>query len=145
MRSTTGLAQRRAAMQDTSCPGIDMAGTDMPKSATVRLELVDLDNHTALGQNVIARPPGTFKTTVQAHLNDVASIVLTVAGADRNRLVFADHSMDQHMPMCTLHNNGVPDSTPLLCTTIGLMALGGSSPTWPTGDFAEPTPGKDRA
>jgi hypothetical protein len=46
--STTGLAQRRAAMQDTSCPVIDTAGTDMPKTATVRLELVDLDNHTAL-------------------------------------------------------------------------------------------------
>jgi hypothetical protein len=48
MRPTTGLTQRRAAMQDTSCPGIDTAGTDMLKSATVRLELVDLDNHTTL-------------------------------------------------------------------------------------------------
>jgi hypothetical protein len=94
---------------------------------------------------VTARPPGTFKTTVQAQLNDVASISLTVAGADRNRLVFAYHSMDQHMPLCTLRNNGVPDSTPLLCAAIGLMALGGSSPPWPTGDSAEPTPGKDRA
>jgi hypothetical protein len=71
-----------------------------------------------------ARPPGTFKTTVQAQLNEVASIGLTVARADRNRLVLAYHSIDQHMPMCTLRNTLVPDSTPPLYATIGLMALG---------------------
>jgi hypothetical protein len=123
---TAALAQTpRAALRDMTCTGINAAGTDMPRNARLRLELVDEDNHTTLArQQVTTSSAGTFQTTVQAQLNRVASIHLTVAGADGRQLAFADHSMDASMPMCSLPFTGAGGTTPLLYGGAGLMALG---------------------
>jgi len=123
---TAAMAQTpHAALDDMTCTGIDAAGTDMPKSATLRLELVDEDNNTTLArQNVTTSPAGTFKTTVRAQLNQVASIHLTVASADGRQLAFADHAMDESMPMCNLPFTGASSTSPLLYGGVALLALG---------------------
>jgi hypothetical protein len=124
---TAALAQTtpRAALRDMTCTGIDAAGTDMPKSATLRLELVDEDNNATLARQVVTTSSaGTFKTTVRAQLNQVASIHLTVAGADGKQIAFADHAMDASMPMCSLPFTGASGSAPLLYGGVVLMALG---------------------
>jgi hypothetical protein len=144
---TAALAQTpRAALQDMTCKGIDAAGTDMPKSATLRLELVDEDNNTTLArQNVTTSPAGTFKTTVRAQLNQVASIRLTVAGPNGQQLAFADHAMDETMPMCSLPFTGAGDSTPLLYGGVGLMALGALAFGLAAWRLRKSAPGQDRA
>lgn len=144
---TAALAQTpRAALQDMTCNGIDAAGTDMPKSATLRLELVDEDNNTTLArQNVTTSPAGTFKTTVRAQLNQVASIRLTVAGPNGQQLAFADHAMDKTMPMCSLPFTGAGDSTPLLYGGVGLMALGALALGLAAWRLRKSAPGQDRA
>jgi hypothetical protein len=144
---TAALAQTpRAALQDMTCNGIDAAGTDMPKSATLRLELVDEDNNTTLArQNVTTSPAGTFKTTVRARLNQVASIRLTVAGPNGQQLAFADHAMDETMPMCSLPFSGAGDSTPLLYGGVGLMALGALALGLAAWRLRKSAPGQDRA
>jgi hypothetical protein len=123
---TAALAQTpRAALRDMTCTGINAAGADMPPNARLRLELVDEDNHTTLArQQVTTSAAGTFQTTMRAQLNRVASIHLTVAGADGRQLAFADHSMDASMPMCSLPFTGAGGTTPLLYGGAGLMALG---------------------
>src|SRR5262245_493553 len=122
---TVATAQTpRAALDDMTCTGIDAAGTDMPKSATLRLELVDEDNTTLARQNVTTSPAGTFKTTIRAQLNQVASIHLTVASADGRQLAFADHAMDESMPMCNLPFTGASSTSPLLYGGVALLALG---------------------
>jgi hypothetical protein len=144
---TTALAQTpRAALRDMTCTGIDAAGTDMPKSATLRLELVDEDDHTTLArQNVTTSPTGTFKTTMQAQLNRVASIHLTVAGADGKQIAFADHAMDQTMPMCSLPFTGASGTTPLLYGGAGLMALGALALALATWRLRKRAPAQERA
>src|SRR6266568_3612866 len=135
-----------AVLPDMTCTGINAAGTDMPKSATLRLELVDEDNNTTLArQNVTTSPAGTFKTTVRAHLNQVASIRLTVATADGRQLAFADHAMDRDMPMCSLPFTGASDSTPLLYGSVALMALGAIAFALAAWRLRKPAPGQDRA
>ena len=143
----TALAQTpRAALQDMICTGIDAAGTDMPKSATLRLELVDEDNNTTLArQSVTTSPAGTFKTTVRAQLNRVASIRLTVADAGGRQLAFADHAMDKTMPMCSLPFTGASSSTPLLYGGVVLMALGALALGLATWRLRKPAPGQERA
>jgi hypothetical protein len=123
---TAALAQTpRAALRDMTCSGIHAAGTGMPRNARLRLELVDEDDHTTLArQQVTTSSAGTFQTTMQARLNRVASIHLTVAGADGRQLAFADHSMDASMPMCSLPFTGASGTAPLLYGGAGLMALG---------------------
>lgn len=142
---TAALAQTpRAALRDMTCTGIVAAGTDMPKRATLRLELVDEDNRTTLAsQDVTTSPAGTFKTTMHAQLNRVASVRLTVASADGRQLAFADHAMDQEMPMCSLPFTGAPDSAPLLYGGIGLMALGGLAFALAAWRLRKPAPGQD--
>lgn len=144
---TAALAQTpRAALRDMTCTGIDAAGTDMPKSATLRLELVDEDDHTTLArQNVTTSPTGTFKTTVRAQLNRVASIHLTVAGADGKQIAFADHAMDQSMPMCSLPFTGASGTAPLLYGGAGLMALGALALALATWRLRKRTPAQERA
>ena len=123
---TAALAQTpHAALRDMTCTGINAAGTDMPRNARLRLELVDEDNHTTLArQQVTTSSAGTFQTNIQARLNRVASIHLTVASADGRQLAFADHSMDASMPMCSLPFTGTRGTAPLLYGGAGLMALG---------------------
>ncbi len=144
---TAALAQTpRAALQDMTCTGIDAAGTDMPKSATLRLELVDQDNDTTLArQSVTTSPAGTFKTTIRAKLNQVASIRLTVADAGGEQLAFADHAMDESMPMCSLPFTGTSDTTPLLYGGAGLMELGALALALATWRLHRRTPGQGRA
>jgi hypothetical protein len=143
---TAALAQTpRAALREMTCTGIDAAGTDMPKSASLRLELVDEDNHTTLArQNVTTSSAGTFNTTMQAQLNRVASIHLTVAGADGRQLAFADHSMDAAMPMCSLPFTGASGTTPLLYGGAGLMALGALMIALATWRLYKSSPGQER-
>jgi len=123
---SAALAQTpRAALRDMTCTGIDAAGTDMPKSATLRLTLVDQDNNTTLArQSVTTSPAGTFKTTVKAQLNQVASLRLVVAGQDGAEIAFATHKMDKMMPMCDLPFTGTGGTTRLLLTGLGLVAAG---------------------
>jgi hypothetical protein len=125
----TALAQTpHAALNDMTCTGIDAVGADMPKSATLQLTLVDQDNNTTLAhQAVRTTPEGTFKTTVQAQLNQVAGLRLTVAGPDGNQIAFADHQMDKMAPMCNLPFTGTRGGTPLLLGGGGLVALGALS------------------
>jgi hypothetical protein len=97
----------------------------MPKSTTLRLTLVDQDNQTTLArQNVTTSPAGTFKTTVKAPLNQVATVHLSVAGPDGKEIAFADHAMDKDMPMCNLPFTGGSGTAPLLYSGVGLVALG---------------------
>jgi hypothetical protein len=144
---TTALAQTpQAALHDMTCTGIDAAGTDMPKSATLRLELVDEDNHTTLArQDVTTSPAGTFQTTVRAQLNQIASVHLTVAGADGQQLAFADHAMDESMPMCTLPFTGAGSPAPLLYGGIVLMALGSLALALATWRLRKRAPAEERA
>jgi hypothetical protein len=141
---TAALAQTpRAALQDMTCTGINAAGTDMPKRATVHLQLLDQDNHTTLArQEVTTSAAGTFRTTVRAQLNRVASIRLTVAGPDGRQLAFADHAMDKDMPMCSLPFTGAAGSAPLLDGAIGLMALGALTLALAAWRLRKPTPGR---
>jgi hypothetical protein len=143
---TAALAQTpRAALHDMTCSGIDAAGTDMPKSATLRLELVDEDDNTALArQNVTTSPAGTFRTTIRARLNQVASIHLTVSSADGKQLAFADHAMDESMPMCSLPFTGASTS-PLLYGGVGLMALGTLALALATRRLRKRAPAEERA
>jgi hypothetical protein len=143
---TAALAQTpRAALREMTCTGIDAAGTDMPESASLRLELVDEDNHTTLArQNVTTSSAGTFTTTMRAQLNRVASIHLTVAGADGRQLAFADHSMDAAMPMCSLPFTGASGTTPLLYGGAGLMALGALMIALATWRLYKSSPGQER-
>ena len=119
------LAQTpHAALNDMTCTGIAAVGADMPKSATLRLTLIDQDNNTTLAhQAVKTTPAGTFKTTVQAQLNKVASLQLKVSGPDGREIAFADHQMDKMAPMCNLPFTGARGGTPLLLGG-GLLALG---------------------
>lgn len=112
---TVALAQApRVTLRDMTCTGV-AAGTDMPRNAGLRLELVDEDNHTTLArQSVTTSAAGTFTTTIRGQFNGVASIHLTVAGADGRQLAFADYSMDAAMPMCSLPFTGAGATTPLL-------------------------------
>ena len=144
---TTALAQTpQAALHDMTCTGIDAAGTDMPKSATLRLELVDEDNHTTLArQDVTTSPAGTFQTTLRAQLNRIASVHLTVAGADGKQLAFADHAMDESMPMCSLPFTGGSSTSPLLYGGVGLMALGTLALALATWRFRKRAPAGERA
>jgi hypothetical protein len=141
------LAQTpRAALQDMTCSGVEAAGTDMPKNATLRLELVDEDNDTTLArQDVTTSPAGTFKTTIRATLNQVASVRLTVADAAGRQLAFADHAMDEAMPMCNLPFTGAGDSTPLLYGGVGLVALGSLALALATWRLRTRTPDQRRA
>jgi hypothetical protein len=144
---TAALAQApRAALNDMTCTGIDAAGTDMPKSATLRLELVDEDDNTTLArQNVTTSPAGTFKTTIRAQLNQVASIHLTVSSADGRQLAFADHAMDESMPMCSLPFTGAGSTPPLLYGGVGLMALGTLALALATWRLRKRAPAEERA
>ena len=144
---SAALAQTpHAALQDMTCTGINAAGTDMPPSATLRLELVDQDNNTTLArQDVTTSAAGTFKTAIRAQLNEVASIRLTVATADGRQLAFADHTMDRDMPMCSLPFTGAPDSTPLLDSAVALMGLGALAFALAAWRLHKPVPGQDRA
>jgi hypothetical protein len=123
----TALAQTspHAALRDMTCTGIDAVGTDMPKSATLRLTLVDQGNNTTLArQTVTTSQAGTFQTTVKAQLNMVASLRLVVAGQDGAEIAFANHEMDKTMPMCDLPFTGTRGGTPLLLGGGGMIALG---------------------
>jgi hypothetical protein len=143
---TAALAQTpRAALTDMTCTGVDAAGTDMPRNTSLRLELVDEDNQTTLArQDVTSSSAGTFKTTMQAQLNRVASIHLTVAGADGRQLAFADHSMDATMPMCSLPFTGAGVTTSLLYGGAGLMALGALMIALATGRLDKSASGQER-
>ncbi len=125
----TALAQTpHAALHDMTCTGIDAVGADMPKSATLELTLVDQDNNTTLAhQAVETTPEGTFNTTVQAQLNKVASLHLTVSAPDGTEIAFANHEMDKMAPMCDLPFTGTRGGTPLLFGSGGLLALGALS------------------
>jgi hypothetical protein len=125
----TALAQTpHAALHDMTCTGIDAVGTDMPKSATLQLTLVDQDDNSTLAhQAVETTPAGTFKTTVQGQLNQVASLRLNVAGPDGTEIAFANHEMDKMAPMCDLPFTGTRGGTPLLLGGGGLVALGALS------------------
>jgi hypothetical protein len=123
----TALAQTtpHAALRDMTCTGIDAVGTDMPKSATLQLTLVDEDKDTPLAhQTVTTSPAGTFNTTVNAQLNQVARLRLAVAGQDGAEIAFANHEMDKMMPMCDLPFTGTRGGTPLLLGGSGLVLLG---------------------
>jgi hypothetical protein len=114
-----------AALRDMTCTGINAVGTDMPKSATLRLTLVDQDSGGTLAQQTVTTTPaGTFNTTIQAQLNQVAGLRLTVAGPDGAEIAFADHEMDKTAPMCNLPFTGARGGTPLLLGGGGLVALG---------------------
>ena len=124
---SAALAQAapHAALHDMTCTGIDAVGTDMPKSATLQLTLVDQGSGTTLArQSVRTSPAGTFQTTVNAQLNQVASLRLTVAGPDGAEIAFANHEMDKTMPMCDLPFTGARGSTPLLLGGGALVTLG---------------------
>jgi hypothetical protein len=144
---TDALAQApRAALRDMTCNGVSASGTGMPKRATLRLQLVDEDDHTTLArQNVATSPAGTFNTEIRAQLNRVASIRLTVAATDGTQLAFADHAMDQTMPMCSLPSTGASEPTPLLYGAVALMALGALALALAGWRLRKPTPGQDRA
>jgi hypothetical protein len=120
------LAQTpHAAMHDMTCTGIDAVGAGMPKSATLQLTLTDKGSNTILAhQSVKTSPAGTFDTTVQAQLNKVASLRLTVAGEDGREIAFADHEMDKMAPMCNLPFTGTRGGVPLLLGGGGLVVLG---------------------
>jgi hypothetical protein len=143
---TAALAQTpRATLRDMTCTGVAAAGTDMPRNASLRLELVDQDNHTTLArQSVTTSAAGTFTTTMRGQLNRVASIHLTVAGADGRQLAFADHSMDAAMPMCSLPFTGAGATTPLLYGGAGLMALGALMIALATWRLYRSSPGQER-
>jgi hypothetical protein len=123
----TALAQAtpHAALRDMTCTGIDAVGTDMPKSATLQLTLIDEDKDNPLArQSVTTSPAGTFKTTVDAQLNQIARLRLVVTGQDGTQIAFANHEMDEMMPMCNLPFTGTRSGTPLLLGGGGLVALG---------------------
>jgi hypothetical protein len=114
---TAALAQApRAELRDMSCTGIQAAGTDMPKRATLRLTLVDTDDHATLArQDVVTSAAGTFETTVNAQLNQVAGVHMTVQGPGGEVLAFADprHGRDDADVRPALHRGRWDDPTPV--------------------------------
>jgi hypothetical protein len=124
---TAALAQTPSAeLRDMSCTGIQAAGTDMPERTTLRLTLVDTDDHATLArQDVVTSATGTFMTTLNAQLNEVAGVHMTVEGPGGEQIAFADHGMDKTMPMCNLPFTGAGGTTPLLYGGVALMTLGG--------------------
>jgi hypothetical protein len=124
---TAALAQTpRAELRDMSCTSIKAAGTGMPERTTLRLTLVDTDDNATLArQDVVTSAAGTFETTVNAQLNKVAGVHLTVQASGGEELAFADHGMDKTMPMCNLPFTGAGGATPLLYSGVALIALGG--------------------
>ena len=124
---TTALAQApRAELRDMSCTGIQAAGTGMPERTTLRLTLVDTDDHATLArQDVVTSAAGTFEARVNAQLNQVAGVRMTVQGPGGEVLAFADHGMDETMPMCNLPFTGAGGATPLLQSGVALVTLGG--------------------
>jgi hypothetical protein len=114
-----------AAVRNMTCTGATVAGTGMPPRATLRLTLIDQDNHTTLGrQSVTTTTAGTFTTTIPARLNQVAMIRLMVTGTNGTEIAFADHQMARSAPMCDLPFTGPHGGTPLLLGSAALLALG---------------------
>jgi hypothetical protein len=144
---TTALAQTpRAELRDMSCTGIQAAGTDLPERTTLRLTLVDTDDHATLArQDVVTSAAGTFETTVNAQLKQVAGVHMTVQGPGGEELAFADHGMDKTMPMCNLPFTGAGGTTPLLYSGIALVTLGGVAVSLAAWRLRRAAPARQRA
>jgi hypothetical protein len=118
-------SKHHVGLHDMTCTSIMAMGKGLAKNTAMELTLTNRDNGSTLaGQSVRTSANGEFMVKMQARLNQVLSIRLTVSRPDGSKVGFADHTMAKGAAMCDLPFTGPSRSASLLLAGTAALGLG---------------------
>jgi hypothetical protein len=118
-------SKHHVGLHDMTCTSIMAMGKGLAKNTAMELTLTNRDNGSTLaGQSVRTSAKGEFMVKLQARLNKVLSIRLTVSRPDGSKVGFADHTMAKGNAMCDLPFTGPSRGASLLLAGTAALGLG---------------------
>jgi hypothetical protein len=118
-------SKHHVGLHDMTCTSIMAMGKGLAKNTAMELTLTNRDDGSTLaGQSVRTSAKGEFMVKMQARLNRVLSIRLTVSRPDGSKVGFADHTMAKGNAMCNLPFTGPSRGASLLLAGTAALGLG---------------------
>jgi hypothetical protein len=118
-------SKHHVGLHDMTCTSIMAMGKGLARNTAMELTLTNRDDGSTLaGQSVRTSAKGEFMVKMQARLNEVLSIRLTVSRPDGSKVGFADHTMAKGNAMCNLPFTGPSRGASLLLAGAAALGLG---------------------